>query len=130
MLSVTAVPRAARSFRPEAQALIPETLRFRRDYLAANKSRRVVTPGFILLVRQREDGDVKIRAGYTVTKKIGGSVVRNRMKRRLRALAQALLPGRGLAGADHVLIGRDGGNAREFASLHVDLERALAKVVK
>lgn len=90
----------------------------------------MVTPGFILLVRPRGDGDAKIRAGYTVTKKIGGAVVRNRMKRRFRALAQALFPGQGLAGADHVLIGRDGGNERDFASLRADLERALAKVAK
>ena len=102
----------------------------RRDYLAANKARRVVTAGFILLVRPRGDNDAKMRAGYTVTKKIGGAVVRNRMKRRFRALAQALLPGLGLAGADHVLIGRDGGNERDFASLHADLERALAKAAK
>ena len=90
----------------------------------------MVTPGFILLVRPRDDGDAKIRAGYTVTKKIGGAVVRNRMKRRFRALAQALLPGQGVAGADHVLIGRDGGNALDFARLHADLERALAKAAK
>ena len=90
----------------------------------------MVTPGFILLVRQREDGDARMRAGYTVTKKIGGAVVRNRMKRRFRALAQALLSDHGLAGADHVLIGRDGGNARDFASLYADLERALAKTAR
>ena len=90
----------------------------------------MVAPGFILLVRPRGDNDATIRAGYTVTKKIGGAVVRNRMKRRFRALAQALLPERGLAGADHVLIGRDGGNERDFASLHADLERALAKAAK
>jgi ribonuclease P protein component len=102
----------------------------RRDYLAANKARRVVTPGFILLVRPRGDDDAKIRAGYTVTKKIGGAVVRNRMKRRFRALARALLPGMGLAGADHVLIGRDGGNECDFANLQADFIRALAKVTK
>jgi ribonuclease P protein component len=39
-------------------------------------------PGFVLLVRPRDDGDSTIRVGYTVTKKIGGAVVRNRMKRR------------------------------------------------
>jgi ribonuclease P protein component len=87
-------------------------------------------PGFILLVNPRNDGDARIRAGYTVTKKIGGAVVRNRMKRRFRALAQALFPIFGLAGADHVLIGRDGGVERDFAVLRADLERALAKALK
>ncbi|WP_243450638.1 ribonuclease P protein component [Sandarakinorhabdus glacialis] len=103
------------------------TIRLRRDYLAANKGRRAVTSGFILLVQPRGDSDELIRAGYTVTKKIGGAVVRNRMKRRLRALARQLLPQAGTPGADHVLIGREGGIERDFAELRRDLERALAK---
>ncbi len=107
--------------------MTPETIRLRRDFLAANKARRVVMPGFILLVNQRDDGDAKIRAGYTVTKKIGGAVVRNRMKRRLRALARAHLPSGGTVGADHVLIGREGGIARDFATMGADFERALEK---
>ena len=110
--------------------MAPETIRLRRDYLAANKARRVVTPGFILLVRQRDDGDDKIRAGYTVTKKIGGAVVRNRMKRRLRALARELFPEQGVAGADHVLIGREAGIERDFSGLREELQRALAKAVR
>ena len=47
-----------------------------------------------------------MRVGFTVTKKIGGAVVRNRMKRRFRALARELVPAKGIAGADHVMIGR------------------------
>ncbi len=85
-------------------------------------------PGFVLLVRPRDDGDATIRVGYTVTKKIGNAVVRNRMKRRLRALARDLLPTQGVAGADHVLIGRMGGIERDFASLHAELGKALRKV--
>jgi ribonuclease P protein component len=87
-------------------------------------------PGFILLVNPRNDGDPRVRAGYTVTKKIGGAVVRNRLKRRFRALVQALLPDHGIAGADHVLIGRDSGLVRDFAALHDDLQRALARAAK
>jgi ribonuclease P protein component len=69
-----------------------------------------------------------MRIGITVTRKIGGAVIRNRMKRRLRALAREVLPGSGLAGADHVLIGRAGGVERDFALLRAELEKALAKV--
>jgi ribonuclease P protein component len=69
-----------------------------------------------------------MRLGITVTKKIGGAVVRNRMKRRFRALARELLPERGVAGADHVLIGRAGGVERDFALLRADLDKALAKL--
>ena len=64
-----------------------------------------------------------------MTKKIGNAVVRNRMKRRLRALARALLPEHGLAGADHVLIGRAGGVAREFGLLEAELRKALGKTI-
>ena len=108
----------------------PETIRLRRDFLAANKARRVVTPGFVLLVNPRGGADPAIRAGFTVTKKIGNAVTRNRMKRRLRALARALLPEHGVAGADHVLISRDGGVERDFATLPAELARALATAAR
>ena len=85
-------------------------------------------PGFVLLVRPRGDEDPTMRIGITVTKKIGGAVVRNRMKRRFRELARAALPQSGIAGADHVLIGRSGGIERPFAQLREELERALRKV--
>jgi len=87
-------------------------------------------PGFVLLVRDREDGDPAIRLGITVTKKIGGAVVRNRMKRRFRSLARELLPERGVAGADHVLIGRAGGVERDYALLRIELTKALGKLAR
>jgi ribonuclease P protein component len=101
----------------------------RSDFLAANRGRRVPMPGFVLLVRPRDDGDPAIRLGITVTKKIGGAVVRNRMKRRFRSLAREILPAKGIAGADHVLIGRRGGLERDFALLRAEFEKALARVV-
>ena len=85
-------------------------------------------PGFVLLVRPRGDDSPDMRLGITVTKKIGNAVVRNRMKRRFRALARDLLPIEGVAGADHVLIGRAGGVERDFADLKRELSKALAKV--
>ena len=116
--------RASRPRPQEAQRLV--TLSKRADFLAANRGRRTATPGFVLLVRDRKDGDPSIRVGFTVTRKIGGAVVRNRMKRRFRALARELLPASGLPGADHVMIGRSGGIERDFALLRADLGKALA----
>ncbi|WP_405051450.1 ribonuclease P protein component [Sphingomonas sp.] len=87
-------------------------------------------PGFVLQVRRRDDGDPAMRVGFTVTKKIGNAVVRNRMKRRFRALAREHLPVRGIAGADHVLIGRAGGIEREFSALSDELQRALQKAAR
>ena len=70
-----------------------------------------------------------LRVGYTVTKKIGNAVVRNRMKRRFRALVREMLARScGIPGADHVLIGRAGGIERDFATLADELKRALEQV--
>src|SRR4029079_12279996 len=82
--------RAPRPRPQEAQRLT--TIKKRADFLAANGGKRASTPGFVLLVRDRKDADAVMRVGFTVTKKIGGSVVRNRMKRRFRALAREIVP--------------------------------------
>ncbi|GGD58958.1 ribonuclease P protein component [Erythrobacter arachoides] len=100
----------------------------RADFLAANRGLRVARPGFVLLTRPNDGAG--IRYGITVTKKIGNAVVRNRMKRRIRALLRAALPEGGLPDHDHVLIGREGGVERAFAAmaeeLGIALERAAA----
>lgn len=85
-------------------------------------------PGFVLLVRDRGDADPGMRVGITVSKKVGNAVTRNRMKRRLRALVREVLPHAGIAGADHVLIGRNTGIERDFAALKAELAKALRKL--
>jgi len=98
--------------------------------VAANSGLRASTPGFLLLVRDRKDADPQIRVGFTVTKKIGGAVVRNRMKRRFRALAREIMPAQGLVGCDHVMIGRAKGIERDFTSLRSELASALDRMRK
>jgi ribonuclease P protein component len=112
----------------EAQRLI--TLSKRADFVAANAGRRATTPGFVLLVRDREDSSPLMRVGFTVTKKIGGAVIRNRMKRRFRALARELVPAKGVPGADHVMIGRAKGVERDFGLLRSELADALDRLRK
>lgn len=79
----------------------------------------------MLLARPNEGAG--LRFGITVTKKIGNAVVRNRMKRRFRALVRELLPRLGLPDHDHVLIGREGGVERDFTRLRDELVQALAR---
>jgi ribonuclease P protein component len=107
----------------EAQRLT--TISKRADFVAANAGKRATTPGFILLVRDRKDSDPRMRVGFTVTKKIGGAVIRNRMKRRFRALARDIVSAKGFAGADHVMIGRAKGIERDFAAMRTELANAL-----
>ncbi len=85
-------------------------------------------PGFVLLVRARDDADPVMRVGITVSKKVGNAVIRNRMKRRFRMLAREVLPAEGLPGADHVLIGRNAGIERDYATLRAELVKALGKI--
>ncbi len=73
------------------------------------------------------NGGQGLRFGITVTKRIGNAVVRNRMKRRFRALLRELLPGQGLPNTDHVLIGREGGIERGFGLLRDELVAALER---
>jgi len=100
----------------------------RADFLAANRGMRIARPGFVLLARP--NGLDTMRYGITVTKKIGNAVVRNRMKRRFRELLRAALPAEGLAGHDHVLIGREGGVERDFAKLREELSAALSRAAE
>ena len=110
-------------------------IRKRSDFLAANRGLRVARAGFVLLVNRGaapngENGEGAMRHGITVTKKIGGAVVRNRMKRRFRELLRELLPTNGIVGADHVLIGREGGIERDFALLRSELIAALLRATQ
>ncbi len=97
----------------------------RAEFLAANRGLRVSRPGCVLLARP--NGGVGQRFGITVTKRIGNAVVRNRMKRRFRALLRDVLPVHGMGDTDHVLIGREGGIERDFALLREELLAALTR---
>ena len=67
-----------------------------------------------------------IRVGFTCSRKIGNAVVRNRAKRRLRAIAREVLPNLGRVGFDYVLIGRHGSTvSSEFKTLENDFILAL-----
>ncbi|MBI1392787.1 MAG: ribonuclease P protein component [Alphaproteobacteria bacterium] len=100
------------------------SIKSRRDFLAARGAPGVATPGFRLVRRKREDMDAP-RAGFTITKKLGNAVVRNRIRRRLRAaIAEVLLTG-GEAGCDYIVIARARAADRPFALLLDDLEGAL-----
>ncbi len=69
-----------------------------------------------------------MRVGFTVTRRVGNAVVRNRAKRRLRAAAAAVFPRLGRSGTDYVVIGRLGTLERPFPDLMKDLEQAIIRL--
>ncbi len=108
-------------------ASLPQRLKRRGEFIhVAAKGRRVPSPGLVLQVLARGDAG-PARIGFTVTKKVGNAVVRNRVRRRLREAARLVLADQQLAGVDLVLIGRGGTRVRGFADLQDDLRRVLAK---
>lgn len=102
-------------------------LKRRAEYLrVAAKGRKVATPGLVLQALRRDDAG-PVRLGFTVTRKIGGAVRRNRTRRRLKEAVRLLLAEYPLSGADLVLIGREGTYTRPFAALQEDLRRAIVQ---
>ena len=103
-------------------------LKRRAEFLrVAAKGRKAPSPGLVLQVMQRGD-EQPVRLGFTVTKKVGNAVVRNRTRRRLREAARLLLRDHPAVGADLVLVGRDTTRTRPFPLLIDDLRRSLAKL--
>ena len=117
-------------------------LKKRPDFLRVAAARgKSVTPGLILQARRRpgpvprasglpDEPGPEIRVGFTVSRKVGNAVQRNRARRRLRALVRDILPGCGQAGVDYVVIGRRETLARPYAALGEDLRRALRRLNK
>ena len=113
--------------RPPAVSLC--VLQKRSDYLKAASARRHGTGGFLLQARDRADGSTGTRVGFTASKKIGNAVLRNRAKRRLRALAREVLAPEARPGWDYVLVARPEATvSRPYADLCADLRQALAAV--
>ncbi len=85
----------------------PERLKRRADFLrVAAKGRKAPVHGLVLQALARDDAG-PARVGFTVTRKIGNAVVRNRARRRLKEAARLLLREARPTGVDLVLIGRD-----------------------
>ncbi len=110
------------------------TLRNRREFLAVAKGNKQVRQGLVLqAISRKPDTRINataIRFGLTATKKIGNAVIRNRTRRRLRALAHEILSAHGQPGYDYVLIGRAATKHRTWEGLRTDLRSALKKVHK
>lgn len=100
----------------------------RSDFLRVNATAsKWVSKSMVVLAAPNDLN--KKRVGFTVTKKLEKTAVgRNRMKRRLRAVAADVLPSFARTGADYVLIGREGTATRDYKDLEKDLRWCLQKL--
>ncbi len=112
-------------------------LKRRREFLrVTGAGHKWVAPGLILQARRHAPEDTKgakgdgeaFRVGFTVSRKVGGAVDRNRARRRLKAAAERVMPRHARPGHDFVLIGRRATLKRGFPALIGDLEAALKKL--
>jgi ribonuclease P protein component len=103
-------------------------LKRRAEFLrVASKGQKTPSSGLVLQALPRGDAG-PARLGFTVTKKVGNAVIRNRTRRRLREAARAVLKTTDVQGVDLVLIGRDSTRGRRFTLLVEDFRRALVKL--
>lgn len=103
---------------------IIERIRVRADFVAAARAPSAARGAVVVQAMPRPQSH-KIRAGFTATRKVGGAVVRNRAKRRLREAARQLLPLYGTASTDYVFIARGGTTTRPWPRLLDDVKSAL-----
>lgn len=107
------------------------TLKKRAEFLRLRGGARWATPSCVVETKPALDpavtGNVS-RFGFTVTKKLGNAVVRNRIRRRLRAAVASVAPHRARPGFDYVLVARSAAFDRPFTELLKDLEVALHRV--
>ena len=102
----------------------------RPQFLAAAKGVSEARGAVVIQRLERGDGSPHIGLGFTATKKVGGAVVRNRAKRRLREAARAMLAQHGVPGSDYVFIARMGTTERAWDRLLDDVKSTLTRLAR
>ncbi len=105
----------------------PIRLKKRKQFVrVTNQGRKLVASGLILLYAPNDKETNGV--GFTVTKKVGNAVTRNRIRRRLREVVRLVLPKFKKTGYDFVVIGRKSTFDRPFYRLKKDFSTLLKEV--
>jgi ribonuclease P protein component len=118
-------------------AKAPIRLKRRTDFLRARQGKQAHARGFVLQAISRlpasqeaELRDSQPRFGFTVSKRCGGAVGRNRIRRRLKEALRLLNPLPARPGYDYVIVARPEARGMAFSALQADLARAFGKVTR
>jgi len=103
-----------------------ERLRQRADFLAAATGIKIPAAAFVLQAKRRADRG-PARFGFTVSKKVGNAVERNRVRRRLREIVRLNAAARIQPGHDYVLVGRRAALALPFERIKQDFDGAIRR---
>ncbi len=101
-----------------------DRLKRRADFLQAAKGFYAPKSAFIMQ-SCKQDFSAKPRIGFTVTKKVGNAVVRNRIRRRLKEAVRLTNADFFENHHDYVLIGKRNALAADFSLLCADIEKCL-----
>jgi ribonuclease P protein component len=120
------------------------TLKKRSDFLRLRGGRRCQKAAFILETKERStlvgitpsgdappdqlDGSADPRFGFTISKKVGNAVVRNKIRRRLKHAIRELAPSKAQPGYDYVLVARRPAATQSYEDLKKDLARCFERV--
>jgi len=105
-----------------------ERLRKRQDFLDLRNGRKANAATLTLQARRRPDGGSEPRAGFTVTKKVGNAVVRNRVRRRLREAMRLVAALHARPGHDYVVVGRRTTLNASFDTILNEMKTAFGRV--
>jgi ribonuclease P protein component len=121
-------PAAIDSSAPQGSTRKPHRLTKRSEFLRVAAAGEKAAVGGVVLQALTRDVNAPVRLGFTVTRKVGNAVVRNRTRRRLKEAVRMVLQAEPIHSADLVLIGRSSTRKRDFQALQADIKRALDRV--
>lgn len=120
--STAAAPKAVSASAPK-----PRFTRIAKDstyQVIRAKGKKAITYTHLILYLPAPESPA-VEVGYVTSKKLGGAVVRNRIRRRLREAARRVIPEMLTQGGQYLIIGRKAAENAPFETILADMQKGL-----